>query len=456
MKIKNRLSLYFTLICSVVILFGMLAVYIGFQRSVRSAFFERVKERNGIVASLYLEADEISVSELDSIKAHLFFKLPGEIYRIYDSRNQGVFVKDDQQYWPSSLINEVRKRGYLQYMDGESQVVGKFYRDNQGDFVVIDAAIDKTGKQRLANLMRILIVVFVVVVVFLFLSGRFLARKILLPIENLNSRIQLIRASNLHLRLQPGKRKDEIQDLALSFNDLLERLENAFTLQGAFVANVTHELRTPLTSIIGNVEVALLQDRETVHYQDILRSVLMDSVRLKQTVTALLELAQIDSDFSRTSQQQLRVDELLWELQAYWSRAQGQDAFLVSFGDMPEDDRLLNVMGNKELLYIAINNVVANGFKYSEGRSVTCSLSVADTTIMMSISDSGSGISESDQTRVFDPFYRAADTVSKPGSGVGLYISHKIIQLFRGRIYVAQSSGTGTTMVIELPVSDSN
>ena len=294
MKIKNRLSLYFTAISTFVLLIVEIAICITINSIIKSDFYSKLSDRASVAAQLYLEADEISADSLNHVRGRYLQRLPNEVVRFYDDKNAASFIKDKNQYWPISVINQVRKFRSMEFSEGDRQTVGIYYNDNQGNFVILASAIDYAGNKRLTDLFRALTILLLAVTVALFTASRWFAQKTLEPIDKVVSQMRLVRAGNLSLRVDEGNGKDEISALAHNFNRLLEHLENAFELQETFVVNASHELRTPITSIIGEIEISLNKLRTTDEYESVLKSILTDAERLKETITSLLELANVD------------------------------------------------------------------------------------------------------------------------------------------------------------------
>ncbi|WAC40464.1 histidine kinase dimerization/phospho-acceptor domain-containing protein [Pedobacter sp. SL55] len=300
MKIKDRLAVYFTLISTTVLLAVLFAVYFIFIKFLESDFYDRLYDRAFINANLYLEADEISADSLKRVKTEYLETLNGEIVRIYDSNNKPRFITDNQQFWTNDFINKVRKAKKLRTKDGLRQTVGIFYRDNQGDFVILASAIDNSTYNRIGKLRLIMIATFIIIVVGLLLSARWMANKILKPLDIFIEEVKKIKSSNLDFRVQESKNKDEINLLAQNFNQLMDHLEQAFILQKTFVANASHELRTPITSLLMEAEIALSQPRNTEEYQKALRSVVDDADKMNATINSLLSLAQADLELGAT------------------------------------------------------------------------------------------------------------------------------------------------------------
>jgi signal transduction histidine kinase len=449
MKIKTRLSLYFTLISSGALLLVLIAVYIAVFSFLTADFYNRLTDRTNLASQLYLKADELAADSMLQVQQKYLEKLPDEVIRIYDDNNLSAFEMKHNVYWTRSIIDQVRKEGYLEYEEANRKVVGKYYKDNQGNFVILAAAVDENSSRRTIMLGKITIVLFVIFAIGLFFAGQLFAQKALSPVDKIIAEIRKIRSSNLHLRVGQVKSKDEIYELIDNFNRLLEHLQNAFELQQTFVANASHELRTPLTSIMGEVEVALDKDRDRDEYERVLRSIATDGARLQETITSLMELAQVDLNYTQALLTPVRVDELVWELEEQWTAKKGPGMLNLQLANLPEDDNLLTMPAHKSMLFIALNSIIDNAFKYSEPQPVVLKFEADGKSIKISVIDQGPGISTADAAKIFLPFYRANKDKAIPGSGIGLYITSKIIELFGGTIKVVSEAGKGSNFIVE-------
>ncbi|MBD1394193.1 HAMP domain-containing sensor histidine kinase [Mucilaginibacter glaciei] len=449
MKIKTRLSLYFTLISSGALLLVLVAVYIAVFSFFTADFYNRLTDRTNLASELYLKADELAADSMLQIQQRYLEKLPEEVIRIYDDNNLSAFDMKHNIYWTQDIINQVRKEGYLEYEEGNRKVVGKSYKDNQGNFVILASAVDVNSSRRLIMLGKITGILFIIFGTGLFFAGRMFAQKALSPVDKIVAQIRDIRASNLHLRVGQVKSKDEIYELIDNFNQLLAHLQNAFELQQTFVANASHELRTPLTSIMGEVEVALDKSRDQNEYERVLRSIANDGSRLQETITSLMELAQVDLHYTQAILSPIRVDELIWELDEQWANKKGPGMLKIQLSNLPEDEELLTISAHKSMLYIALNNLIDNAFKYSAPHQVILNFEATDSHIKIAVTDEGPGISKEAIEKIFRPFYRVNKDKTIAGSGIGLYITSKIIELFKGTIEVISVPGKGSTFVVE-------
>jgi signal transduction histidine kinase len=448
MKIKNRLALYFTLISAVILLIALTIILVIFNSFAKSDFYGRLMDRAKVAAQLYLEADEISPDSLSHVRERYLKQLPGEITRFYDDRNTASFIRDRQQYWSTDVIDMVRKRKQTEFTEGDRQTVGIYYNDNQGNFVILTSAADIQGHRRIDDLVEIMLVMFVWVITGLFFIGRWFAKKALEPIDDVIEQMQQVRASNLSLRITEGNGRDEISKLAQNFNRLLKHLDNAFEVQQTYVTNASHELKTPVTSIIGEIEVTLNKERTADEYQQVLRSVLNDAEGLNETITGLMELAQVDMSYTQAALSPVAIDELIWELADQWTNKLGKGLFLVSIQHLPDDPEKLQIPANKALLSIALNNIISNAYKFSDKRRVQCDLYADDDHISITVTDSGIGIPADEKEKIFESFYRGTNVKDFHGTGIGLYITGKIINLFNGTIDVTSMPGKGTSIII--------
>lgn len=449
MKIKDRLALYFTLISTFTLLAVLIVVYFSFQKVMESEFFDRLTDRTMVTAKLYLKADEISTDALDAVRAQYLERLNGEVIRIYNERNNATFIGDDEQFWTNEIINKVRQEGKARFKDGERQVVGIFYKDNQGDFVIIASAIDHGTTVRVQQLLKVMIVVFIIIFIGLLLSARWIAERILSPLDVFIQQVKLIKSNNLDFRVAEGKNKDEITLLAQNFNNLMEHMEHAFILQKTFVANASHELRTPVTRMVIGAEISLSKERETHEYKQALRSMLEDAEKLDNIITGLVHLAQADLEYGSAQLEQVRIDEMIWQMQADWNQKKGSNKLTVEMKNLPMDEQLLTLQANPTLLQIALDNIISNAFKFSDNQQVSCLLDITPLGIDITISDQGTGIEASKLEQIFKPFYSSSAKVEHAGNGMGLYMAHKIITLFGGKITVTSTNAAGTTFLVQ-------
>ena len=282
----------------------------------------------------------------------------------------------------------------------------------------------------------------------------FLTKKTLTPLQKLTSEVSQIQAQNLSTQLAVPNSKDEIAQLTSSFNEMLTRLDNAFSTQKQFSANAAHELRTPLAVLQTNLEVfEKKQEPEMVEYQQLFTMIREQTTRLSQLVGTLLDMTNLKS-VPRTDQVALEelVDEVFCDLDPVAEKA----GISIHFDDSSSQDSHTDVTGSYVLLYRAVYNLVENAIKYNRPNgSVTVSVKEKNSQVMILVKDTGIGISPENQKKIFDPFFRVDKSRSRAigGAGLGLALVDSIAREHGGSVKVLESNEKGSIIALMLPVS---
>ena len=450
MTIRNRLTWLFVGVVAVLLLAVLTVVFLLQFSSSQREFRQRLRERAQVTSYIYLEKDEMRASAFRDFEKKYLQLLPNEILQVYDAGGRVRFVAEDERV----RLNDAQLARIILYKEayfkiGARQAIGIFYRDNQGDYVIVAAAENVYGQHRLRSLATIMGGIFVASLLLIYLVGRFFAGRALAPIAALNDQVDRITAQDLHRRVDEPLRtseKDDLRRLARTFNRLLGRLETSFEGQRTFVRNASHELRTPLTASIGELQVLLARERSAESYREGAASVLSELQQLKQLINNLLDLAQADESVPLTDE--IRLDELLWEVREAVAPAH-RGRVQVDLGDLselPDDPAVFEIKGHRVLLTRALGNLVDNALKYSGAEQrVTLSLRhIAGSGLVVCVADTGQGIAEEDLTQVFQPFFRAASVRGVVGHGVGLPLAQRIVALHGGTLALRSELGRGT------------
>jgi signal transduction histidine kinase len=445
MKIRDRLSYQFTFISAVLLLLVLSGIWLLTLQYRKSAFRDRLIERAITKAELFLAKDNLSEEKFRDVQKKYAQSLQDEVVQIYDDNYQSVFIKDTSRTWPPAIIDQVRKQKLIYYTEGNKQIVGLYYMDNSGNFTVLASATDHYGQQEMKQLFWVMLFAFLISVCILFFWGRLFARSALSPIAKVISDVKFIRSASLHKRLQIEGEKDEIDELAVTFNNMLEHLEQSFNAQRSFIAHASHELRTPVTSIIGDIEVTLSHEREKSEYKETLAKALSESERLNELINNLFDLVEANIDTSEF--QEVRLDELLWQVKDEWSTKIPDSKIELKY-DLPAENSKYKIQGNSYLLMIALGNMVKNAIKFSNNELVECSLFIQHEIPVISIKDKGIGIDATELEKIFQPFYRGANAFGYNGFGIGLSLSEKILRLHNARIQVKSELNKGTEFLI--------
>jgi heavy metal sensor kinase len=288
------------------------------------------------------------------------------------------------------------------------------------------------------------------VLLFAGLGGYFLANRALRPIRQITQTALEITAQDLFRRLAYRGARDEIGSLAMTFDQMLGRLQSSFERERRFTGDAAHELRTPLTALRGQIEVALNRRRSPAVYEKTLQELSAQVERLIRLSSGLLFL-------SRSDQQQLSFEPVYFDLREWLeilveqleplAREKGSKISL----NVPAD---LSVYGDSDHLIRLFLNIFENALKYTPmGGQITITALKVPEEIQILIHNTGPGISQEHLPHLFERFYRVeADRSSQTGgSGLGLAIAREIVRLHRGKIDVQSELSQGVTVTVHLP-----
>lgn len=283
-------------------------------------------------------------------------------------------------------------------------------------------------------------------------GGFLLARRALRPVAALTEAANEIKATDLSARLPMrfGVR-DELTDLAETFNGMIERLEASFNRERRFTSNAAHELLTPLTTMYNNVEVALRRARDVETYQKKLRTILVDVEEMSETVRGLLQLSRVE----RLKELPRERIDLSKETQEHVERCQDR-ATRQRINLHSSIQPGVHVLADTVHLGEVLDNLLDNALKYTpEGGEVTVFLEAQAGEARLRVSDTGVGFDPEQAEHLFDRFYRVdiPEVQAQAGSGLGLAIVDSFVQVYGGTVS-AHSPGLrqGSTFEVRLPL----
>lgn len=268
------------------------------------------------------------------------------------------------------------------------------------------------------------------------------------PLRNVSLKIKNITSENLDVRLEPHRVPIELEQLVISFNHMIERIEDVFTRQANFSADIAHEIRTPITNLVTQTEIVLSQRRQDKELEEVLYSNLEEYNRMAKMVSDMLFLAQADN-------KQLILERALIDLRAETMKVFD---FFEAWAEEQEvslrfEGRSSFIEGDPHMLRRVINNLLSNAIRYTpKGMAVTVSVNEQEQWVELSVENPGSPIPQEHLPRLFDRFYRVDPSRQRKGegSGIGLAIVKSIVTAHHGKISVA-SDRTSTRFTLCFP-----
>jgi len=501
MPVKIRITLLFTLLVVAILTLVCGSVYYFSYTNRIADIRTRLTNRAITTGRLLSQGGVFDQALLRKIDASTSMAMQDKVMEAYDGADRKVYWYSDGPEDTLSVVKEVIERvrkasdGVLYFTQGRRDAVGVDYKD--GGLVIVAAAYDEPGNEKMRHLRLVLSLSFIGGILISVIGGYLFSLSLLHPIRRIADEVNEISARNLARRIRSTggeDSRDEWDYLSETLNQLLNRLQESFEIQGRFIANASHELSTPLTSISSQLEVALQRVRSLEEYRHVIHSVYQDARQLSKLTQTLLEFARASGTASGVESDLIRIDEVLLRLPGEIGKAgisggtgvsgvagvsgglgSAEDAggvggvgdvgsvggvvsgggyeVTLNFDGLPEAEESLLVFGNEELLFTAIRNVVVNACKYSDDHRAVVRLAVQGREIRISVEDKGRGIAPEETERIFQPFYRTEEGHAIPGFGLGLSLSKRIIQLHKGWISVESTQGVGSTFYIMLPVA---
>ncbi len=285
------------------------------------------------------------------------------------------------------------------------------------------------------------------------IGSYWLASRAFVPIDRLTRTTQRIKAGDLHQRLPVPRAQDEVHRLAITLNEMIERLDEAFARQRRFVADASHELRTPVAAIRSMTDFALLQPMNSEEYVIILRDINTETERLSHLISDLLALARADEGQTRLEQAPMRLDLLAEGVAANAEHLAIERGITLQV----KVSEPITVLGDEARLIQVLMNLLDNAIIYTDaGGQVELSAEVSDAHARLTVRDTGIGIASEHLPHIFERFYRvdpARMRTERNSSGLGLAIVDWVVRAHGGSITVESQVGQGSTFTVSLPLA---
>lgn len=449
MKVRTRLTLLFTLVTAMLMIFYGIAVYYSSKEAREVSFYAELKSEAIAKANLFFQGD-LSEKEMHKLYKNNTQTLNEVQVAVYDAHFNLIyhddakvdFVKENKR-----MLTRIFKNKQISFFLDDLQVIGMTYSHEGKQYAVTAAAYDQYGYNSVNHLLTISIISFITILVLIYIAGLFLSKKALNPAVEMVDQIKKITAGQLQLRLDHSETKGEFHELEKSFNQMLERLDSSFNAQKNFVSNISHELNTPLAAMTTELELALQKKYTAEDYQKTIQNTLGDVQNMSKLSSSLMDLAKASYDPSEISFSEIRIDEVLFD--SYTKVKKENPAYKVSLViDSSIEEQKLICMGNSYLLLVAFNNLIDNACKYSSDDTCNVIVTVVSDHLSVEFINKGKPIPQKDFENIFKPFYRSETSLDQKGYGIGLYLTEKIIRLHHAEISVSSTDNTTTFKIV--------
>lgn len=445
MNLKYRLSLYTALLFSLLIFIAFTIIYITFNKWMEQEKLQSLENKALLAAIYYLEHDEQTTHEKKFISNKLRETISKTNIALYNDNNtldKGEMSEDSEI--TIKFLENIRKNKKQNFVSEKYFYSGLFYNDNEGDFVVIVRELKDDFNANSQTLLEILLLVCLIGMILIFFSSLFLSQLAFKPLNKIIDQIKGKNNLNLTQPIQTYDTYTEIVDLVNTYNNFIDRLDQTFQVQKNFIDYVSHELRTPITAILGTLEVTNTKNRTIAEYKTTINVLKQYVVDLDETLDNMMLLSGAKTTFEFKT---IRIDEIIWEVVEHailYHNATIEVAIEVANPD------ILQINGNQQLLYLAINNLVGNAIKYSNNALVIIQLKQQNNILLIYIKDQGIGILEEDYSQIKQNFYRGKNTQAYQGKGIGLSIANTILSLHHIKLNIYANQPKGTCLELKI------
>ena len=378
-----------------------------------------------------------------------------EFFRILDA-NGKVLETSDLSKWPDL---DVKREAFEHALTGEPAIHSmKALRERPNARViyarlapgiVIQIGYSRASDERLLENYRETYGVAVVAILLCSVTvGWLMAKRLLAGVENVTQAAARITQGDLNSRASIMGQGDEIDELAKTFNQMIERIQTLITSMKDITDDIAHDLRSPIMRMRGAAEMALTHSGHLEQPEAMIGGVVEECDNLLGLINTMLEISETEAGVAQIAHERFDLAAVLRDMcELFVPAAEDKGVTLVLRAADPA-----MVGGDRVKLRRAIGHILDNAIKYT-AQEGTVTVSCADDRSMVhvSVEDTGIGIAEKDRTAIFSRFYRADRSRSEPGNGLGLSLSNAIIKAHGGSIQVQSALGHGSTFIISLP-----
>ncbi len=461
-SIRFRLVLWFTVILALVLCTFSAFVYISQSRDIRGeAEFRLERKMAALEVTLTVTSNGLLVPQgvLQDTDVLVFLGPTGRVLASYGPIPAQDAVRLAARAQQEQEQNGKVTSGFLTWSEGNNSPQANYIFisvpivdiSGQAGLVILGSPIDPYGL--INRLLLTLSAGSLLTLIIALVGGFWLADRAMRPVKTITQTARTIGETDLSRRLNM-KNKDELGELASTFDAMLARLQAAFERQRQFVADASHELRTPLTIVTLETSRALASRRSADEYKQALAIIHSENDFMTSLVNDLLMLARMDAGQAVVELAPVDLSDVVIETVERLTPLAARNNVHLETGDLPE----VRILGDRQYLVQMVSNLVENGIKYTTGESrrVRVETGAADGNAWLRVSDTGPGIAPEHIPHLFDRFYRIDKSrtrqpgdgngpASPSGSGLGLSIVQWIARTHGGEVHVESTLGIGTT-----------
>jgi heavy metal sensor kinase len=460
-SVRTRLTVWYIGVLALVLVAFSVGVYVMLKRSLYAQLDYDLRNTVEGTSASFVRVLASGKDPKQAATDELYDRIgPYQSAAIFDGDGQSIAENPDlagvRVQLPESSIRNAPMYFYnLSDGSGRRVIFKRFSSNAAVFFIVVSQPLDQV-LDTLRTIRLILLSGTGAGLVLAAIGGWFLARSSLLPVARMTEQARRMSAENLEQRLPVTNARDELGNLAATFNELLGRLDASLSQQRRFMADASHELRTPLSVMRTAIGVTLDHEREMEEYREAL-TIMDDQVRrLTRVVTDMFTLARADAEKRPLIRSEFRLDLLIEECVRAAEILGLRKGVRITVAQVDE----LPYRGDEGLLRQLVLNLLDNAIKHTPAEGeVSVALRTHNSEHQIMVRDTGTGIPHEAQPHIFERFYRADKARSRShssefgsGAGLGLSIAQWVASQHGGEVRLIKSDEQGSIFVATLPV----
>lgn len=389
----------------------------------------------------YLEVDDDFLDEVNDVYTALYLSDGTLMY----GENPLAVALADLEFSDS----EIRERT----VNGELYYILDRHLTQKGleDLWLRGVVSEHQGEVQMHEISMLSLIILPIILIAAVLGGYFIAKRMLMPIKQItNAAENISRGGDLKKRIELDSGKDELHQLADSFNNMIARLDESFEAERQFTSDVSHELRTPMSVIMAQCEYTLDEERTPQEYERALRLIRRQGRKMTKLINDMLDFVRLERRGTNYQIEKLNLSALVNSVCEDMSLIRERG---ISLEHEVEDE--IWVDGNPALLSRLLSNLISNAYRYGKDDGhIKVRLKKSQDEVTLSVSDDGIGISREDKEKIFRRFYQADSSRTGSGTGLGLSMVKEIASFHGGSMSVESEPGKGSEFTFHLPVKE--